>query len=234
MSKMAVHDEETIAGFDIMTFMTGGTWRENCYLVRDIATNEMAIIDPGEYNGEIGATIRQNGDALRFILLTHAHHDHIGGVAALNRQYGLPCHLHQGDVRLMHHAPMYAWRFAQKRIEKTESFMVFAPETRIYLGGLPIEIIHTPGHTMGSVCYSIDGAVFTGDTLFHQRVGRTDLPGSAADLMQASIDRLMSEAKPEAVIFPGHGKPWTVVEARHWWQSFAPTDKLPDYTEPRE
>jgi hydroxyacylglutathione hydrolase len=222
--------EVVLGDFQITTFVTGGTWKENCYLVRHIETGELALIDPGEDDGQIVAAIRQQGNALRYLLLTHAHHDHVGAVAALARQFDVPCRVHRGDVRLLHHAPMYAWRFAQKRIEAPLPYIVHETPPGLRLGEQAIEVWHTPGHTSGSVCYAVGRAVFTGDTLLYQHVGRVDLPGGDGQLMIESMHRLTAQLPSETVVLPGHGRPWTMGEARQWWESVA-SESLPQYTE---
>jgi hydroxyacylglutathione hydrolase len=222
--------EITIGGFQLTTFVTGAAWKENCYLVRHVDTDELALVDPGADDGQIVAAIQNHGSMLRHILLTHAHHDHVGAVAALARQFGVPCRLHCNDVRLLHHAPMYAWRFARTRIEAPMPYVVHENPPALFLGGQPIEVFHTPGHTSGSVCYALGSAVFTGDTLLFQHVGRVDLPGADGELIKASIDGLIRRLPPETVLLPGHGRPWELREARLWWKTAAAS--LPQFAEP--
>ena len=125
---------------------------------------------------------------------------------------------------------MYAWRFAQQRIELPKPYDPFDDELTLRLGEQPIEVIHTPGHTSGSVCYAVGEVVFTGDTLLYQHVGRVDLPGSNLDLIKPSIDYLIQQLPPETLVLPGHGRPWTMREAQRWWTTAA--DALPQYMEP--
>ncbi len=223
--------EILVGEYHISTFVTGGSWKENTYLIRHVGSGEMAVIDPGEDEGEIAATIQSQGGRLKYILLTHGHHDHVGGVAALGREHGICCYVHPEDLRLLHHAPMYALRFAQRKIEKPEPYCLLDDAQDLNLGAHPIGIIKTPGHTMGSVCYVIGGAVFTGDTLFFEHVGRVDLPGANASLLPASIGILVDSVQPSAIILPGHGRTWSIAEASLWWLS-AGKAELPQYTEP--
>ena len=216
--------------FQIATFVTGGQWKENCYLVRHIPSGELALIDPGEDNGEIAALVRNWGGGLCYILLTHAHHDHVGAVAPLARQFGLAAHIHRSDVRLLHHAPMYALRFADRKIELPKPYQVLDSESDLRLGEQQIEVIATPGHTAGSVCYRLGGVVFTGDTLLLRHVGRVDLPGADAEAIGASIDRLLRQLPADTVVLPGHGRPWSIGEAQQWWETA--TAVLPQYVEP--
>ena len=230
MGETAALIETTRGEYQVTTLVTGGTWKENCYLVHHVDTGELALIDPGEDAGQIVMLVQNWGSALRYILLTHAHHDHVGAVAALARQFGVAAHVHRADVRLLHHAPMYAWRFANRKIEAPIPCVVHDDQLDLRLGGQPIEVIHTPGHTSGSVCYVLGGAVFTGDTLLFEHVGRVDLPGADAQQIKASIDHLVQRLPPQTIVLPGHGRPWSIGEAQNWWTTAAVS--LPPYTEP--
>lgn len=203
--------------YHVTTLVTGGTWKQNCYLLRHVVTGELAIVDPGADELLIAQSVRDSGGLLRYILLTHAHHDHVGSVASLAREFGVAAHVHRADVRLLHHAPMYAMRFANRRIDMPAPYLVLDEQPGIRLGGRRIEVIPTPGHSSGSVCYVTGGTVFTGDTLLFEQVGRVDLPGADAQQIRASVDRLIQQLSPETIILPGHGKPWNVGEARKWW-----------------
>lgn len=207
--------------YEITTIVTSDSWRENCYLVRHSPSEELALIDPGDDPDSIFQAVLERGARLRHILLTHAHHDHVGAVAALCRRFGRTCDLHKGDMRLLRHATIYAMRFAGKQIEPPAPCRTFEGQPAFQLGDRSIEVIHTPGHTPGSVCYYLDGFVFTGDTLLYRNVGRTDLPGGDAKVLVTSVMRLVERLPVDTVIFPGHGRPWTLAEARSWWAGVA-------------
>ena len=215
---MTVQTVFNLGEYRIITIMTGEPWKENCYLVTYMPSGEQALIDPGDDPDFIIQAVLDSGARLRYILLTHAHHDHVGAVAALCRRFDLPCDVHKGDARLLRHAPMYAWRFAGKQIEPPKPFRVYEDQPTFQLGQQRIEVIHTPGHTYGSVCYYFGDFVFTGDTLLYQHVGRTDLPGANADQLAVSVSQLVERLPGDVVIFPGHGQKWTLAEAQAWWQ----------------
>ena len=219
-----------LGAWSISTFVTPSNWKENCYLAQHLPTGDLVLIDPGGDDGAIADQIVACGGHLRSILLTHAHHDHVGGVAALARQFGVGCRLHPKDVRLLHHSPMYAMRFSQKKIELPGPFSVLAPEETLEAGGEPIRVLHTPGHTGGSVCYAFGGVAFTGDTLLFEVVGRLDLPGAEPQLIQVSVDHLLTTLDPDTLMLPGHGRPWRVGDARAWWAAAPPI--LPQYKGP--
>ena len=207
----------------ILRIVTGEPWRENCYLVTHVPSGEMALIDPGDDADSVIRAVLESGPRLRCILVTHAHFDHVGAVAALCRRFDLACDVHKDDARLMRHAPMYAMRFAHKHIEPPAPFRAFEDHPALQLGERSVQVIRTPGHTFGSVCYDFGGFVFNGDTLLYQRVGRTDLPGGDATLLAASVSRLVECLPGDTVMFPGHGRPWTLAEAQNWWQEVAPS-----------
>lgn len=211
----------SLGNYRIVTIVTGDSWKENCYLVSHLPSAEMALIDPGDDSDSIIQAVLESGARLRHILLTHAHHDHVGAAAALCQRFRLECNVHKDDARLLRHAPVYAMRFARKQIELPAPFHVFEDQPALQLGERSVQVIHTPGHTLGSVCYHFGGFVFTGDTLLYQCLGRTDLPGGDATLLAASVSRLVECLPASTIMFPGHGRLWTLGEAQIWWQGVA-------------
>jgi glyoxylase-like metal-dependent hydrolase (beta-lactamase superfamily II) len=205
-----------------ITTLTGPYERENCYLVNHIPSGEQVVIDPGNHSDVIKQIAVKDGTQLRYVLLTHAHYDHVGAVAILCREYGIPCDVHKDDARLLRQAPVYALRFAKRHIELPSPARLFDGKHTFNFGERTIDVVHTPGHTPGSVCYSFGGFAFTGDTLMHQHVGFTDLPGGDVATLSLSIDRLLEILPDDTILFPGHGIPWTLKEARIWWQGKSP------------
>ena len=207
------------APYQVITVPTGKPWNENSYVVRHVPSGAQLVIDPGGAAEQIEQAVLAGGGRLTGIYLTHAHHDHVGAVTALTQRFGVVGRLHQADGRLLRHAPMYALRFAGRHLEPVENCQAYALPAKFSLGGQPVRILHTPGHTPGSVCYWLDGYAFTGDTLFYEHVGRTDLPGGDADQLTASVGGLLELLPAETLLLPGHGQAWTVAEARRWWAS---------------
>lgn len=214
-------------GCRIVCLVTGEKWKQNTYFVTDTASSSTIVIDPGSNAERIIQLIQDVGGKVSRILVTHPHHDHVGAASQVSGHFNIACELHKQDVRLLMHAPMYALRFANHTIPAVTCFEPFE-ELCIRTEKPEVRSLHTPGHTKGSVCYIFDGFVFTGDTLLYKHVGRTDLPGSNAEEIVGSVERVLNELTDETILFSGHGKPWSVGEARVWWNGLR--DKPPVHT----
>lgn len=200
----------------VITVMTGAPWRENCHVLIDRVSGDAVLVDPGDHAPAILAAVREEGASVRHVVLTHGHHDHVGAVAGVCRELALPCLVHHGDVRLTRQAPLWAFRFAGKKIEPPAPLETL-PVDGLALGAQPLRVLETPGHTEGGVCFLLDDLAVTGDTLLFEHVGRTDLPGGNLARLQTSVTALLNELADDAVLFAGHGREWTAREARDWW-----------------
>jgi hydroxyacylglutathione hydrolase len=182
-----------------------GRLKENCYIVDDGSSNAV-VIDPG---GDAGAIIRHvSSRSLRVaaVVNTHGHYDHVGAVEDIKAAFGVPFYMHSRDERLMKNANLYSYFFdSREHIRIPRIDFPLDKVAQLDFGGLHLQIIETPGHTPGGLSLLIGNCLFTGDTLFNNRVGRTDLPGGDISALRRSI-QLLSEYPPEAVIFPGHGE----------------------------
>lgn len=205
--------------YEINTIVTDAPWSENCYVVKHGALQQLIIIDPGGQQEKIQECVDQSGCTLKAILITHAHHDHVGAVEGLRQQYQVPILVHRGDQRLLRQAHTYALVFAGHALKPISDVSFYDEHSWPMIDGWDIKTMHTPGHSPGSVVYDIGGSIFTGDTILYNYIGRADTPG--ADTMQliASVDKLLEQWPEESMMLPGHGRTWTIREARAWWQT---------------
>lgn len=185
-----------------------GSFQTNCYIIYNEKKN-CVIIDPGAQSQAIIRTIEERGLHPLYILLTHAHADHIGAVADVKEEFNLPVYLHRRDRRMLEdekesRAAMLGlpFRASTVDVEVTE-------ETPIPFDKDVFRVIETPGHTGGGVCYQIDNLLFSGDTLFNGSIGRTDFPESNHNEMMKSLKKLIQLPK-DIVVFPGHGAKTTL------------------------
>ncbi len=185
---------------DIQT-LTVGMIGTNCYILSNENARECAVIDPGDEAERIRRAA--GGKRIAAILLTHGHFDHIGAVDAL-REEGTRVLIHPLDAPMLGNAELNASRgLIGRDITVSAAAEPVREGDRLMLAGISFEVLHTPGHTPGGVCYLAGEHLFTGDTLFEHGWGRTDLPGgSRSDIMQ-SLRRLLPLAKKYA-IHPGH------------------------------
>jgi hydroxyacylglutathione hydrolase len=182
-----------------------GVFQENCYIVGSRRTREAICIDPGDQPEEILALARDMGVEIKLIANSHAHVDHILAVGDVKARTGAQFLLHPNDVALARHAPQSAARFLGYVPElPPEPDALLADSDVVEVDGLQLRVIHTPGHTQGSVSYYTEGMLFSGDTLFRESIGRTDLPGGDFDQeMNSILDRLLP-LPDDTIVLPGH------------------------------
>ena len=191
-----------------------GPLEENCYIIYDDAAREAIVIDPGAESQTIIARITALGVTPAAIVNTHGHWDHVGAVAALQAQYGVPFYLHPHDVEWLRE-PL-ASLFGQNGAQGIDGAKPLAEGETIACGGVTLQVIHTPGHTRGGcVLWCKDANVaFTGDTLFKGTVGRTDFPGGSYEAILASVQEKLAPLADSTVVYPGHGPKSTMAWER--------------------
>ena len=178
----------------------------NCYLLKDDATGKGAVIDPGGNGAGILAAAAQMGMAPAAILLTHGHYDHTGAVLELLEKHpGLPVYLHPLDAAMM--------KDIASLVPDIGPTVAYKEGDQVSAGGLTLRVLHTPGHTPGSVTLEIEDVLFTGDTLFCGSCGRTDFAGGSPRDMLASLKRL-AELDGDRKVLPGHDAPSTLAAER--------------------
>lgn len=183
-----------------------GSMETNCYIFGSLKTKEVLVIDPGDEYPKIKKILDANKLQARLIVNTHGHIDHIGA----DDKFNLPVYIHSLDKDcLLDPAKNLSAMF---HLGKTMHLTVNALNDKDKIGfdTLSLEVIHTPGHTPGSVCLKIADIIFTGDTLFCQGIGRTDFPGSSQKQIIQSIKNRLFNFDDEVKIYPGHGPSSTI------------------------
>jgi hydroxyacylglutathione hydrolase len=189
---------------------TVGPFQENCYLVVDEATNRAVLIDPGDEGAVLVDMVNRSGATLEAIWLTHAHIDHIGGIAEVRRHLDVPVHLHPADLPYYTRLSARAAEMYGVAYEQPEGPHAELTDGQVMrLGDLRFNVMHVPGHAPGLVSFNGEGVALAGDLLFAGSIGRTDLPLSDPFAMDASLERIAT-LDDATVVFPGHGPSTTI------------------------
>lgn len=188
-----------------------GTLNTNCYIVRSPDTRDAIVIDPGSDLTVIQDALHRADAVCRLILLTHGHFDHILAVGDL-RNINIPVGIHKNDAHMLTERDMFSAiiPYDPRPFEPAE--ILFDKEGEYSVAGFDFYVIPTPGHTSGSVCYVFDGMMFTGDTLFKNSIGRTDLGGDENALLRSL--KALKNLPGDYEIFPGHDSPSFLSEER--------------------
>ena len=185
--------------------MALGAYQTNCYIIHDEHSKTCCVIDPGYDADLVLSKLDSLGLTLEAILLTHGHFDHVGAVKELAAETGCAVYLHPEDLTMppmMTAGPLYYTN-------------TYAEGTRLALAGLDIAVLHTPGHTPGSVCLLVENTIFSGDTLFQGSCGRTDLPGGDWATITKSLHRLAA-LEGNFWVYPGHGGSTTLRDEKKY------------------
>ncbi|HET6956683.1 MAG TPA: MBL fold metallo-hydrolase [Vicinamibacterales bacterium] len=197
-----------------------GPFFKNGFVVGCEESREAVLIDPGDEVASLLAFAERHALAIRHILLTHAHVDHVTGVAAAKRVLNVPIHLHKDDLFLYERAVEMGAMFGLKVDPQPPIDRFYEPAQVIPFGTYEARVHHTPGHCPGGVCLQIGKAntsgkeLFVGDTLFAGSIGRTDLPGGDYDTLIASIRNVLFPLGDDAVVHSGHGPDTTIGKER--------------------
>ncbi len=188
----------------------------NCSIFGDEQTREAIVIDPGDNIDGILEILTRHGLKVKAIVITHAHIDHIGGAAKLKAATGAPVHMNSSDQDLYDHLDVQASWLQMKTPERTSIDTEARDGDSLQLGSSVFHVLHTPGHTQGSISLWIpaENKVIAGDTLFRDSIGRTDLPGGDGRQILRSIRDKLLTLPEDAVVVPGHGAATTIGRER--------------------
>lgn len=188
----------------IVTFPVGPL-QCNCSVLWDLSSKEAVIVDPGADAARILKICQQNHLSVKWIIHTHAHFDHTGASSELHQKLNAPLCLHNDDKFLWENTPMQGQMFGMT-LESPLPFSHSLNDSEEFpIGAQKLKVIFTPGHTPGSCCFSIDGILFAGDTLFKNSIGRTDLWGGSFDTIEKSIKQRLYTLDDDTQVICGHG-----------------------------
>lgn len=194
----------------ILDVLVVGVFQTNCYLVGCPETKEAMVLDPGGEVLPILERARALGLTIQSVVNTHGHYDHIVGNAELVRRTGAELLIHEQDAPRLY-APEYDFSLLLGlRRERSEPTRLLRAGDTVGVGTLSFRVLHTPGHTPGSICLLGHGALFSGDTLFHLGVGRTDLPGGDMEALMRSLEEVLFPLDDDLIVYPGHGPETTL------------------------
>jgi hydroxyacylglutathione hydrolase len=194
----------------ILQRMPIGVYAANCYLIACEETKEAIVVDPGGESEEIIKKSDELGVNIKYILLTHAHGDHIGGLKDLKKEIGCPVLIHKDDEDMLLDAQLNLSAHMSMDDVMIKPDRLLEDGDVINVGNLQAVIIHTPGHTQGGISIKVNNIILSGDTLFKGSIGRTDLYGGSFDDIIDSIKNKILVFPDEYEIYPGHGPSTTV------------------------
>lgn len=195
-----------------------GPLRCNCSILGDEQTKQAIVVDPGDNISEIAALLTRYQLKVIAIVITHAHIDHIGGAEKLKTATGAPVYMNESDQDLYDHLDVQAGWLGIATPKQTEIDVTARDGDTLKLADRDLQVLHTPGHTEGSICLWIpsESKLLSGDTLFRETVGRTDLPGGDGKKILTSIRDKLLGLPDDTDVVPGHGGPTTIGHERLW------------------
>ena len=204
----------------ILEMCAAPPFMKNGFVLGCETTREGVIVDPGDEGDELIDAANRHGLAIRHILLTHAHLDHISGVARARQAFGAPVRLHRDDLFLYEAVVQHGLSFGLRVDPQPPPDFFYTPGQSIGFGTYEARVHHTPGHCPGGVCLQVGKAgeagrrLFVGDTLFAGSIGRTDLPGGDYETLMRSIRDVLMVFPDDFEVYPGHGPVTTIGEER--------------------
>ena len=188
----------------------------NCSVIGDETTREAMVIDPGDDIEDVAAIISKHNLKVKQIVITHAHIDHVGGAMKLRALTGAPILLNQNDYALLKMIDVQATWVGMESPGEVKIDAELAHGENLSAGSLSANVLHTPGHSEGSVClyFPAEKLLIAGDTLFAGSIGRTDLPGGSFEKIMRSLHQSVLALPDDTVVIPGHGPKTTIGDER--------------------
>jgi len=195
-----------------------GPLQTNCYLLICQTTQKAAVIDPSWDGQQIADIAREKGAEITHILLTHAHFDHVGGLADLKTAVDAPIYIHPDAVEMLAQATVTASMFQLTIKSPPAADNMLAEGGTIQVGDLSLQVLFTPGHAPGHVSFYLPAhhVLFDGDVLFQQGIGRTDLPGGSYPQLMQTIREMLLVLPDETQVLSGHGPATTIGQEKEW------------------
>lgn len=187
-----------------------GGYETNTYLCWDEESGEAILVDPAAPSNSLWEEIIAKGLKIAYIINTHGHADHIGGNDFFVRKSGAILGIHADDAEYLTNSMKNLSTLAGLQLVSPAAGLILQDNDMIRIGNQKLKVIHTPGHTQGSICLYCAGILFSGDTLFQEDVGRTDLPGGSSEKLQHSIQSILFELPDDTIVLPGHGPATTI------------------------
>lgn len=187
-----------------------GMFQTNCYLVGCPETNQAMVLDPGGDPAPILERAQAENLSITLVVNTHGHFDHIVGNAALVEATKADLAIHELDAPRLHDPQYDRSVLMGLRRERSQPTRLLHHGDLVEVGTLSFKVLHTPGHTPGGICLLGHGVLFSGDTLFHLGIGRTDLPGGDMDALVRSLENVIEPLDDDLVVYPGHGPKTTL------------------------
>ena len=198
---------------NVITLLNGPI-EENCYVIHETGLDQAIVIDPGSSPEQLKKAIDGAGLKPVLILATHGHFDHVGAVQALAEAYAAPFACHAAEEEMLEALEDTYMMYGMGKTKRPKIGRSLGDGELIEAGGVTLKAIHTPGHTLGGLCFyhAPSQALFSGDTLFRRSIGRSDFPGGdGAQLVKGIREKLFS-LPPETKVYPGHGDATTIGE----------------------
>ena len=200
-----------MAGLRVEQYVVGPVMT-NCYFAVNEDTNEALIVDPGDSAAQLAAKIKEQGIIPKAVLLTHGHFDHASAAEALAKEFLVPVYAEEHEKETLESPEINLCGMMGQSGVVFHADIYVKDGDILELAGFSIKVFHTPGHTKGGCCYYIEKeqALFAGDTLFCQSVGRTDFPGGSASVLLRSIEEKLMPLPGQTKVYPGHNETTTI------------------------